>query len=720
MKRKIILPVLIAIFVVFIFGASIILLISDYQIKVLKTNELASSFDNYKTQVNDIIKKMRENGRNLAIVGEIYQDLSAQNRNFELDILTETIKKSIVNLPYIIGSGIWYEPYKMGNEKYVGPYVYWDDYKLAETWEYSNAEYDYHTQDWYTIAIPEDWDRNVVRLDDLYITEPYSDMIGDKEVIFVSYSYLMYDKMKRIIGITTTDWSLEVINKILSDFDFLDKSEFILFDKETKKILYNKDQSKILKNINEYGWYKDLKYDRNKKSIQKIERLKIDGDYYDIYLSNLEENFTLIFLANREAAYKLIFLLRTGNVMLLLFILLLIWVFMDIIIGRTVKPLKSITDKLEDISKGEGDLTVHIDYNGKDEMGVLSGCFNMFVMKLHDIIQEIKAKITELNSISDNLAASSSESSSAIQQINANIMSMTGKTSNLDEYIHNLESVADDFKLFVENVNKQIHLQSDNIITSSAQIEQMVASINNANQTAEAKLKLIKQLEESAKDGRAEMDETLSQISEISNGANIILETLNVINSIASQTDLLAMNAAIEAAHAGESGKGFSVVADEIRKLAENTTTNAKDITNSLKHIIELIEKSQQTATGTGEKFDIIMSEIIDTSQGIHEISGAMNEIEDGSKRIIQSLTVINDGSAELKNASETMKNKVDDINKYTKNISMISTDTKNGMSEITIGTKEINESMHIVSEASIKNAENIKKIQEQIEAFKT
>ncbi len=374
---------------------------------------------------------------------------------------------------------------------------------------------------------------------------------------------------------------------------------------------------------------------------------------------------------------------------------------------------------MKNISEGDGDLTKRLNDISRDEFGIIARYFNQFISFLLNMINTIKEKMQGAANVSNNLASFSRESSAEIEEVIVYIDSMTNKIQGLDKEISISNELAEELKGFFLTVADQIVYQSGKISESSVYIEEMSASIQNVTETTEIKIQTVNKLEIMAKEGAKEMAKTLNVIKNISDSTNVMMEMIKVINEIAEQTNLLAMNAAIEAAHAGDSGKGFSIVADEIRKLAENTAQSSKEITGSLNQVLDYIHVSEESTNKTGDFFSKVVTGVNDVANSMYEINNAMAEITTGSSHISVSLSSLNSSGEKLKNASEQMTIKVQTIHGSLNQIGILSNETKNGIDEITSAVNGIKKAVRTVSNESANNADYVSEINSLIAKFK-
>ncbi len=456
----------------------------------------------------------------------------------------------------------------------------------------------------------------------------------------------------------------------------------------------------------------------DREKADSILKNKLDASY-DSHRKIIDNLVNLVSRQNTLSEEKADSAISSSTVIMAVIgaIIIIVTLIITLVISMTI--IRSIT-KLDNGLKDIYDLTKKIEVNSKDEIGGLSLTINSFIDKLRNIMINFKRIIVKNNELGMNLAANTEEVSSTIEEITATMNSSKTKTQNLNVEIESSGSELLEVVEIIQTVVDLIDSQSASIAESSAAIEEMVSSINSISAVTETKKKFTDDLGAMAKNGADEMENTLSSIEEISKTAGSIIEMINVINNVAEQTDLLAMNAAIEAAHAGEYGKGFAVVADEIRKLAEATALNARDISASLNVIIDKIHGTSDVTKKTSSTISRIISGIYDVASSMNEMLTGMKEISAGGNQITQALSELISITEKLTGSSRDMRGKNETIANSMKNISGLSDENLGGINEMSIGLNEITKSTTALTGLSIFNAEGIKKLEDEISIFKT
>jgi methyl-accepting chemotaxis protein len=224
---------------------------------------------------------------------------------------------------------------------------------------------------------------------------------------------------------------------------------------------------------------------------------------------------------------------------------------------------------------------------------------------------------------------------------------------------------------------------------------------------------------EASEVGRGGLQEVATDIQEIARESEGLLEINAVMENIASQTNLLSMNAAIEAAHAGEAGKGFAVVADEIRKLAESSGEQSKTISTVLKKIKESIDKITRSTDNVLGKFEAIESGVKIVADQEENIRNAMEEQGAGSKQILEAIGQVNEITQQVKGGSLEMLDGSKEVIQESKNLEKVTQEITGGMNEMATGAEQINIAVNRVNELSGHNRDNIDVLVREVSRFK-
>jgi methyl-accepting chemotaxis protein len=390
-----------------------------------------------------------------------------------------------------------------------------------------------------------------------------------------------------------------------------------------------------------------------------------------------------------------------------------------LVANSIVKPIIGVTTTLKDISEGEGDLTRSIAVSSKDEVGDLAQYFNKTLEKIKGLVLLIKKQAGVLSEIGTDLSSNMTETAAAVNEITANIQSIKGRVINQSASVTETNATMEQVVANINKLNGHVENQGRNISQASSAIEQMVANIDSVTNTLVNNAANVNTLKEASEVGKAGLQEVASDIQEISRESEGLLEINAVMENIASQTNLLSMNAAIEAAHAGEAGKGFAVVADEIRKLAESSSEQSKTIGTVLKKIKESIDKITKSTGNVLTKFEAIDSSVKTVSQQEENIRNAMEEQGEGSKQVLQSVSSLNELTRNVKTGSVEMLEGSKEVVKESHNLEKVTQEITGGMNEMASGADQMNTAVHHVSELSGKNRDAIDALLEEVSRFK-
>ena len=386
---------------------------------------------------------------------------------------------------------------------------------------------------------------------------------------------------------------------------------------------------------------------------------------------------------------------------------------------QMVKPVQLAANALKNIAQGEGDLTVRLPISGNDEVTDVCEYFNETIEKIGTSIRTVDTNSDTMADIGNDLASNMTQTASVVHEISANIDGVKQQALTQSTSVTETAATIEEIIRTIRQLNNSIEAQAASVTQSSASVEEMVANIAAIGKTLDRTDEAIKSLVSATDEGKGTLVTSNDVTQKITEESGSLMEASSVIQHIASQTNLLAMNAAIEAAHAGEAGKGFAVVADEIRKLAEDSAAQGKAITATLKTLSGEIETLSASSKTVEEKFTAIFNLVEQVKDMSTRLTEAMKEQENGSKEVLGAIKKINEVTMEVQTGSEEMLKGGEGVAREMRKLDDLTRIITDSMNEMASGAVEINKAVQEVNTLTQKNKHSIDNLAVEVGKFK-
>ncbi len=409
--------------------------------------------------------------------------------------------------------------------------------------------------------------------------------------------------------------------------------------------------------------------------------------------------------------------LITSLVGFLFFVLGLILLFW--FTGQIFGSMKVISNEMEKISKGKADLTSRLPEKGNNEISLLAKNCNAVIKSLANLVASLQGETDVLSesgtSLTDRMERHMTELNKAASNVDDIAIRVEEQTSRIESIADGMHNVEDE----ITGLDEKIAKQSGAIMQSSSAVEEISANIRSVEHNVSLIIDEYKNLVVEAGNGRQKQDKVSEQIGHIAEQSENLTDANDAIKHIAEQTNLLAMNAAIEAAHAGDFGKGFGVVADEIRALAETSAQQSASIQELLAGISEAIKEIVDSSMLSAASFDSVGSKISQLDNLIKQVQSGMSEEREGVDDILRTMKTLDGTTRDINDASKHMKSESANVFTRIKELQSLATDTKQKSSEVTSGMQEMKSSAIDASSASDRSKAAAQKVSDMIKGFK-
>ena len=381
------------------------------------------------------------------------------------------------------------------------------------------------------------------------------------------------------------------------------------------------------------------------------------------------------------------------------------------------KRIKLTSHLLNEIANN-GDLTCRININMIDDFGLLISSVNTLIAKLSSMIKDFKAETNAVTESAGIISKSARYATGAIGVMNHSLQHIDENSKKQDELVgitgENLIMLSDS----IETVKLHVTQQSEAVQSISNSISKMTDSISSVANTAKQAQEVSQGLSERSDVGNTAVEHAVSTMKEIQAVSDEVRKLLKVIQGIAAQTNLLSMNAAIEAAHAGEFGAGFAVVADEVRSLASSSSSSARDIQLKIKEMMEKTTAGVEAITSAGAAFQGIRDNVIENATLVKNIYDAMIEQNQGAAETKQAADELVEAIHAIRDLAEEETEEAGKLRESMDAVVAASKSTMSAVQESLEATANMKDTVSKVDSSAAGNVESVEKIHNHVEQF--
>ena len=524
------------------------------------------------------------------------------------------------------------------------------------------------------------------------------------------------DKKGKTFGIYVAMLSFETVGQKIAAEE-VGESGFFFLVGGNGNVIAHKEKSFFMQNVSNADGIKDLLKGNGKSNTIITDS---DGEEKHLFGSHVPRSgWTIILSINESEIQAPVSYTKSVAVIFGIVLAIVVCIVFALCLRSIFRKLMVINGLLDNLSTGEADLTVQLPIKHDDEIDALVKSVNRFLSKFRSIMTTVKNSETKLKGAGVVLSEEITSTTSTIDQMSTNIGLVNEQVQNQARNVDDSASAITEISKNIESLDNMIQSQASSVVEASAAVEEMVGNISSVDNSVEKMNAEFGQLEIDAKTGIEKNARVNELVKKIADQSTTMLDANTIIQNIARQTNLLAMNAAIEAAHAGEAGKGFSVVADEIRKLAETSSEQSKKIGNELNNIQDGITQVVVESSESEKSMQAVSDRITSTGELMYHIRSAMEEQQTGSQQILEALQLMNDSTTEVRGAAQEMNEGGALIMKDITELQESMTGITNAVSEINSGTTYVNETTKKLKDVSDSLGDSIKNISDDVSLFK-
>ncbi|MCL2231616.1 MAG: methyl-accepting chemotaxis protein [Treponema sp.] len=566
-------------------------------------------------------------------------------------------------------------------------------------------------------------------LDRQILTNPYDSELAGERTSVVTISAPVRNSAGAAVAVAGIDISLERLNELAQSIEITYDGTFITVFSANGTVVSHADAANIGRNMRDTE--RELLGEHLLPFVQAVsygQERRFDfnpgGGFFRFHLTpvtigDFPDTWTVSVALPMNEVGADAFLMVYFALVLCIFTIIVVLAAALLLSRNIVKPIASMARILRDISSGEGDLTARLPETGKGETAEASHYFNLTIRKIRELIVSVKKQAVMLANIGEELSTNMTTTAAAMNHIAANIQGVKEKVIEQSTSVVETNATVEQITGNINKLGDHVERQGSAVSQSSAAVEEMMSSIKSVTATLVQNSQNVKSLQEASQSSRYSMQEVAEDIQEIARQSAGLLEINTLMEEIASQTNLLSMNAAIEAAHAGDAGRGFAVVAEEIRKLAESSSDQSKTTADVLKRIKESIDKISISTDTVLKRFEAIDRGVTKVAEQEAHIRTAMEEQTEGSRQVLDASALVSEITQEVKSGSLRMFEGSMEILAESKHLENAAQEITNGINEMAAGTAQVNTAVNNVNELSNKNQDNITLLVQSLSQFK-
>lgn len=627
-------------YVVLIYSAHLI----GNDLRIETQNHIKSLIGKNARQIEAAMQLMEQNASDLAGAGEAFLTIHRRTGSDITPAIKDYLLDNFRGLPNAVGGGLWYEPFVMMDKPRYGPYVYRENDQIHFTWDLNTPAYDYHNQGWYRLAIPKQWDRSQKRPRRIYWTDPYLDEAAT-EALMITVDALMTNPEDGVIGMATVDLSLEDLQTMVARMTVTANSRPFAVDTSSGLLIaYPADPDRLLTRVSDLDWGTALEALHVQPDKVSLHSIQIEGADFSLFTTGTGTGFAVGILSPDQELFadlnhlrNVILTTSIGVIALQITLFLLVALFM---VKRVCNPIGKLTGVARQIAQGDLKGSAEALMQVKESTGSHQDETGQLLVSFEEMTAKLNALLARVQQAGNQVAASSNEISTSSTHLEANISDQAVSAGQISAS------------------SKQISATTESLAGTMNEVSSAASETASLAESGQKGLGEMETTMQGVLQGTASISDRLTDIKE--NGA-AISSIVTTITKVADQTNLLSLNAAIEAEKAGEYGRGFSVVADEIRRLADQTSVAVLDIE-------EMINRMESSVSAGATEMEDFSQDVGSAVRKINDMGKQLDGIMERVRTLTPRFESVNAGMETQSESAVQISETMDQLNTLTQN----------------------------------------------------